>query len=137
MDIIRLTEGRALIATGSPFDDVGFKGKAYRIAQCNNALVFPGIGLGVVAIGAKRFNDSMLWAACKALANYCVQDDALLPSLNEAYSVSRQVAFAVARQAIQEKVADSVDDIWHKIDHVIWKPKYYPYHHGQKSKKSS
>ncbi|WP_224728210.1 NAD-dependent malic enzyme [Cysteiniphilum sp. JM-1] len=127
-DIIRLTEGRALIATGSPFDDVGYKGKVYRIAQSNNALVFPGIGLGIVAIAAKRFTDNMLWAACKALANYSTQDDALLPKLSEAYSVSRQVAFAVARQAIEDGVAQDVDDIWRKIDQVIWEPKYYPYY---------
>ncbi|WP_116964495.1 NAD-dependent malic enzyme [Fastidiosibacter lacustris] len=128
-DIIRLTEGRALIATGSPFDDVGYKGKVYRIAQSNNALVFPGIGLGIVAIQAKRFTENMLWAACKALANYSTQDDdALLPKLSEAYSVSRQVAFAVARQAIEDGVAEDVDDIWRKIDHVIWEPKYYPYY---------
>ncbi len=128
-DIIRLTEGKALIATGSPFADVGYKGKVYRIAQSNNALVFPGIGLGIVAIQAKCFTDKMLWAACKALAKYSVQDEGLLPELNEAYSVSRHVAFAVARQAIEEGVAEEVDDIWRKIDHVIWEPKYYPYHY--------
>ncbi len=129
-DIIRLTDGKALIATGSPFEDVGYKGKVYRIAQSNNALVFPGIGLGVVAIQAKCFTDKMLWAACKALANYSIQDEALLPQLSEAYSVSRQVAFAVARQAIEEGVAEDVDDIWRKIDHVVWKPKYYPYYYN-------
>ncbi|WP_267901791.1 oxaloacetate-decarboxylating malate dehydrogenase [Caedibacter taeniospiralis] len=127
-DVIRLTNGQALVATGSPFEDVGYKGKVYRIAQSNNALVFPGIGLGIVAIGAKRFTDNMLWAACKALANYSTQDDALLPKLSEAYSVSRQVAFAVARQAIADGVAEDVDDIWRKIDQVIWEPKYYPYY---------
>lgn len=127
-DIIRLSEGRALIATGSPFGDVGYKGKVYRIAQSNNALVFPGIGLGIVAIQAKCFSDKMLWAACKALAKYSVEDEALLPRLSEAYSVSRQVAFAVAREAIEEGHADDVDDIWRKIDHVVWEPKYYPYH---------
>ncbi|MFZ9036234.1 MAG: NAD-dependent malic enzyme [Francisellaceae bacterium] len=132
-DIIRLTDGRALIAAGSPFEDVGYKGEVYRISQANNALVFPGIGLGVVAIGARRFTDNMLWAACKALANYAVKDEALLPRLSEAYSVSRQVAFAVARQAIEDGVADEVDDIWRKIDHVVWEPKYYPYHLSQET----
>lgn len=127
-DIIRLTEGRALIATGSPFKDVGYKGKVYPIAQSNNALVFPGIGLGIVAISAKRFTDNMLWAACKALANYSTEDDALLPKLSEAYSVSRQVAFAVARQGITDGVAENVDDIWCKIDQAIWEPKYYSYY---------
>ncbi|MCF6776919.1 NAD-dependent malic enzyme [Thiotrichales bacterium 19X7-9] len=128
-DIIRITEGRALIATGSPFKPVGYKGVIYRIAQCNNALVFPGIGLGVVALKCKRLTQEMLWAACKALANYPIQDSAILPSLNEAYTVSRQVAFAVGHQAITDKVTsfEAGSDIWHLINNATWEPKYYSY----------
>ncbi|MCF6806781.1 NAD-dependent malic enzyme [Thiotrichales bacterium 19S9-12] len=128
-DIIRITEGRALIATGSPFKPVGYKGTVYRVAQCNNALVFPGIGLGVVALKCKRLTSDMLWAACKALANYPIQDGALLPSLSEAYTVSRQVAFSVAHQAINENVASTDEDfdIWHLINNTTWEPKYYSY----------
>ena len=129
LDIIRLTDGKALIATGSPFASVGYKGKVYRIAQCNNALVFPGIGLGVVALKSRKLNQNMLWAACKTLANYPVKDDGLLPTLNEAYAVSRQVAFAVARQAILDGFSsiEGEDDIWRLIENTIWEPKYYPY----------
>lgn len=128
-DIIRITEGRALLATGSPFKPVGYKGDVYRVAQCNNALVFPGIGLGVVALSCKRLTSEMLWAACKALANYPIQDGALLPSLNEAYTVSRQVAFAVANQAVADGVTEikAGEDIWHLINNATWEPKYYSY----------
>ncbi len=124
-DIIRLTEGSALVATGSPFAPVGYKGKVYRIAQCNNALVFPGIGLGVVAMKCKKLTQNMLWAACKTLSKYPVKDD----SLDEAYSVSRQIAFSVAMQAVKDKVTaiESTQDIWHRIDNTVWEPKYYPY----------
>ena len=129
LDIIKLTAGKALIATGSPFKPVGYKGKVYRIAQCNNALVFPGIGLGVVALKSKKLNQNMLWSACRTLANYPVKDDGLLPMLNEAYAVSRQVAFAVARQAVLDGLSavEGEDDIWKLIDNTIWEPKYYPY----------
>lgn len=128
-DIIRLTEGKALVATGSPFQPVGYKGGVYRIAQCNNALVFPGIGLGIVALKCRRLTSGMLWAACKALANYPVYDGAILPSLNDAYTVSRQVAFAVARQAIADGVTEYPcgTDIWKLIDNTTWEPKYYSY----------
>jgi malate dehydrogenase (oxaloacetate-decarboxylating) len=129
VDIVSLTDGKALIATGSPFEAVGFKGKVYRISQCNNALVFPGIGLGVVALKSKSLNQNMLWAACRTLANYPVKDDGLLPELNEAYTVSRQVAFAVARQSVLDGLStvDGEDDIWELIGNTIWEPKYYPY----------
>ena len=128
-ELIRQTEGQALIATGSPFDPVGYRGEVYRIAQCNNALVFPGIGLGVVALKSRKLTSNMLWAACRALAAYPVKDGGLLPTLNEAYSVSRQVAFAVGRQAVLDGVASVEDesDIWHLIESTIWEPKYYPY----------
>jgi malate dehydrogenase (oxaloacetate-decarboxylating) len=128
-DIIRITDGRGLIATGSPFSPVGYKGRVYRIAQCNNALVFPGIGLGVVAMKCKKLTQKMLWAACRTLANYHVKDDSLLPSLDEAYSVSRQVAFSVALQAVEDGVTrvDCKEDIWKLIDNAVWEPKYYHY----------
>ena len=128
-EIIRITEGRGLIATGSPFGSVGYKGRVYRIAQCNNALVFPGIGLGVVAMKCSKLTQNMLWAACRTLANYHVKDDSLLPSLDEAYSVSRQVAFSVALQAVEDGVTrvECTEDIWRKIDNAVWEPKYYHY----------
>ena len=127
--ILKMTEGRALVATGSPFKAVGYHGRSYRIAQCNNAFIFPGLGLGVVAMKCQKLTQNMLWAACKALAQYPIKDDALLPSLDETYSVSRQVAFAVAMQAISDNVTaiKSPEKIWECIDQVVWEPKYYTY----------
>ena len=136
-DIIRLTDGHGLVATGSPFGSVGYKGKVYRIAQCNNALVFPGIGLGVVAMKCKKLTSNMLWAACKTLSKYPMKDDALLPSLDEAYSVSRQIAFSVAMQAVADKVTtvEDAQDIWRKIDNIVWEPRYYHYKKPTKKQK--
>lgn len=67
-DIINWTDGKALVATGSPFSPVNYKDKVYPIAQCNNSYIFPGIGLGVIASGAKRVTETMLMAASRALA---------------------------------------------------------------------
>ncbi len=67
-DLIAWTDGRALIATGSPFDDVEYGGRRFPIAQCNNSYIFPGLGLGVRAVGARRVSDAMFMAAARALA---------------------------------------------------------------------
>src|ERR1035437_2712288 len=69
-DLIRWTDGRALIATGSPFDPVDWKGARIPIGQCNNAFIFPGVGLGLVAAGAKLVPDALFLTAAKALAAY-------------------------------------------------------------------
>src|SRR5436190_23924501 len=69
-DLLNWTEGRALIATGSPFGQVDFKGEKIPIAQCNNALIYPGIGLGVLVAQATRLSETMLWEACKALSSF-------------------------------------------------------------------
>ena len=68
-DLIRWTDGQVLVATGSPFAPVEYKGKRYVIAQCNNSFIFPGIGLGVIASGANRVTDAMLMSASRALAD--------------------------------------------------------------------
>ncbi len=68
-DLIAWTDGRALIATGSPFEDVSYGGRRFPIAQCNNSYVFPGLGLGVLAVGAQRVSDAMFMAAARALAD--------------------------------------------------------------------
>jgi len=134
-DLLEWTNGNALIATGSPFADVEFNGKRYRIAQSNNALAFPGIGLGVIMSKAKRLTDDMLWAATEALSRcspvYQDKTASLLPKLAETHMVSRQVAIAVAKAAVRDGVAgihldDSTD--WEKlIRETVWEPEYYPY----------
>lgn len=132
-DLLKWTEGRAMIATGSPFRDVNFNNHLTRIAQCNNAFAFPGIGLGTIAVKAKYLSDGMLEAATTALSQCApIHKDKtapLLPKLSEIHSVSRQVGFAVALQAKREGLAridDSVD-LNRAINEVSWDPKYYPY----------
>lgn len=131
-DLIQWTDGKALIATGSPFADVQYKGKIIHITQCNNALAFPGIGLGVLAVQAKRLSDDMLWAACKILSdNSPVLRDLnapLLPELGLAKAIAHQIASAVAQQAQKEGIAQITDSaaIAEKIDHLTWSPRYIP-----------
>jgi malate dehydrogenase (oxaloacetate-decarboxylating) len=128
-DLIEWTDGKALIATGSPFAPVEFKGKKIQISQCNNAFVFPGIGLGVIAVKASKLTDTMIWAGCEAITK-CITlcDDInglLLPLLNEIKEVSYKVAFAVAAQAIKEGVAEKTD-IAKALKFASWEAKYYP-----------
>lgn len=120
-DIARWTNGKALVATGSPFDGV---------SQCNNAFVFPGIGLGVIAVKARRLTSEMIWAGCCALAK-CVPTTRditapLLPKLEDIQAVSRFVAAAVAEQAIVDGIAPHAD-VEREILNIIWRPKYVPY----------
>lgn len=132
-DLLKWTNGNAIIATGSPFADVYYDGKWYRIAQSNNAFAFPGIGLGVIAAQAKRLTNEMLWAATQAL-NHCspINQDKmapLLPKLAEAKMVSFKVALAVAEQARKEGLAQIPDntDLQKAIKKAMWEPRYYPY----------
>lgn len=127
-DILRWTGGRALIATGSPFDPVQYAGVPHRIAQANNALVFPGIGLGVVTSGARLISDGMIAAAAKAVADG-VSDTtpgaSLLPSISRLRPVSARVAVAVVKAAIAEGLVD--DDIPNPVQAVyerMWQPRY-------------
>lgn len=132
-DLLNWTEGKAIIATGSPFPNVHYNGVWQRIAQSNNALAFPGIGLGTIAVKAKRLSDDMLWAATEALSNCSpVNQDKmapLLPKLCEAKMVSQNVALAVAEQARKEGLSRiSADaDLKEVIRKCMWEPQYYPY----------
>ncbi|MBA2655132.1 MAG: NAD-dependent malic enzyme [Gammaproteobacteria bacterium] len=133
VDLIEWTRGKALIATGSPFAPVEYEGREIPIAQCNNALVFPGIGLGVLAVKAKKVTDEMLWAAClKTTACSPIlhdPNDALLPKFDHASELSRQIAIAVATEAIKEGLAqvDTSIPVEALIDHMMWQPHYLPY----------
>jgi malate dehydrogenase (oxaloacetate-decarboxylating) len=132
-DLIRWTDGRALVATGSPFADVEHAGKRYKIAQCNNAYIFPGVGLGVIAAQATRVTDTMFVAAARALSELSpVHGDLtapLLPALKQVRVVSRHVAIAVAEEAMRCGVAAKLsrDEIERRIDAKMWTPKYLPY----------
>lgn len=124
------TAGRARIATGSPFAPVEFDGRSHRIGQANNAFVFPGIGLGVIAVRAREVTDGMFLAASMALADatpsVLVDDGQLYPDIDDLPSVARIVARAVAAQAIEDGVADPVPDVDAAVEAERWEPSYLP-----------
>ncbi|MEC5319355.1 NAD-dependent malic enzyme [Brenneria populi subsp. brevivirga] len=132
-DIIRWTEGAALVATGSPFEPVSYQDKVYPIAQCNNSFIFPGIGLGVLASGAKRITDGMLMAASRALADCSPlangDEGALLPDIADIQKVSKRIALEVGKAAQLQGVAvvTSGDALAKAIEHNFWQPQYRRY----------
>lgn len=137
-DILTWSQGRAIVATGSPFDPVNVvdnhgKTTVHEISQCNNSYIFPGIGLGVIAAKAKRVSDGMLMAASEALAYAASQTNldhgAILPPLNQIQTISRSIAFAVAKQAMDEGLALPIADqvLEQEIEANFWKPEYRHY----------
>jgi malate dehydrogenase (oxaloacetate-decarboxylating) len=132
-DLLAWTDGRAIVATGSPFADVEWHGRAIRIGQCNNAFIFPGVGLGVIASGAIRVTDGMFVAAARALSDLSParQDPhaSLYPALTGIRAISRTVAFAVATEAQRSGLAvgTSADTLRARIDAVMWEPRYSAY----------
>ncbi|MBS9403076.1 NAD-dependent malic enzyme [Halomonas sp. TRM85114] len=132
-DVLAWTDGQALVATGSPFQPVLHDGHTYRIAQCNNAYIFPGIGLGVVASGARRITDAMLMSASRALAREAPivkhGEGALLPPLSDIRGLSKVIAFDVAAQAQQEGMALKTDGtkLRDAIERHSWMPSYRRY----------
>jgi malate dehydrogenase (oxaloacetate-decarboxylating) len=127
-DLIRWTDGRALVATGSPFAPVPYEVHTYHIAQANNALVFPGLGLGVTAARARRITDGMLAAAADAVAHLSdatATGAPLLPSVDHLRMVSAAVAIAVARAAESEGLAEvPMDDPVRQVHQLMWRPEY-------------
>ncbi|WPP01882.1 NAD-dependent malic enzyme [Pseudomonas sp. HR96] len=132
-EILEWTDGQALVATGSPFAPVQLGDRRVHIAQCNNAYIFPGIGLGVVAAKATRITEEMLMAASNALAECSPvvtgEGDAVLPPLRDIQKVSRKIAFAVAKQAQKQAVAlETSDEQLHEaIERNFWFPRYRDY----------
>ena len=132
-NLMKWTGGRAVIGTGSPFPPVKWEGRKFPIDQTNNSYVFPGLGLGVLAVNARRVTEAMFMAAAKALAaispaqpGQCAR---LLPPVGELREVSSAVAMAVGRQAQADGVADSCDDdtLQSRIRARVWQPLYRPY----------
>lgn len=129
-DLIAWTKGNALIASGSPFPPVEYQGKTYHITQCNNALSFPGIGLGVIATKATQVTDNMLWAATQAISQRApILKDLtlpLLPNITEIPELAAAVGYAVAQQAIKDGVATVSPN--REFDAFVkentWKPYY-------------
>jgi malate dehydrogenase (oxaloacetate-decarboxylating) len=132
-DILRWTDGQALVATGSPFAPVTVGDRQVPIAQCNNAYIFPGLGLGVVAAKASRITEAMLMAASNALAECSPvvtgEGDAVLPPLKDIQAVSRKIALAVAQQAQRDGVAleSSDEQLQASIEANFWYPQYRAY----------
>jgi malate dehydrogenase (oxaloacetate-decarboxylating) len=130
-DLIRWTGGRALVAAGSPFAPVVEHGVTYEIGQANNALVFPGIGLGAIAAHATRVTDGMLLAAARAVASLTdvtTHGAPLLPAVDDLRTTSAAVAAAVARAAQRDGVAPATDDgdPDDRIAAAMWTPVYRP-----------
>jgi malic enzyme len=129
-DVLRWTEGRALVATGSPFPSVVFGGRTRRVGQGNNAFIFPGIGLGALVAEARELTDGMFRAAAERLADELRQEDleagALFPPIPALRRVTAHIAEAVVRQARADGVAPDVpgDDVARRVTHAMWEPAY-------------
>jgi malate dehydrogenase (oxaloacetate-decarboxylating) len=133
-DLIRWTDGRALVATGSPFAPVNYGGRKIPIAQCNNIYIFPAMGLGIVASGARRVIDSMMLAAARSLAvnSPALRDPSasLLPPLTDLRRVAVEIAVAVATQAQKDGVAAKLgeDELRQQVTAAQWTPEYPSYY---------
>lgn len=131
--VIEWTKGKVVLATGSPFNPVTYEGKVFPVAQCNNSYIFPGIGLGVIASKARIISDEMLMAASNVLADESPlargESSELLPRLTQISMVSRKIAFAVAKVAMQQELALTVSDevLLKKIEGNFWQAEYRPY----------
>jgi malate dehydrogenase (oxaloacetate-decarboxylating) len=130
-DLIAWTEGRALVATGSPFPPVDYRGVRYEIGQANNALIFPGLGLGVIAARASKVTDGMLAAAAYAvsgLVDTATPGAPLLPPVEALHETSAAVAAAVAQAAVSDGVASArlEADPLGQVRALMWEPRYRP-----------
>lgn len=132
-DLLEWTEGNALIATGSPFDAVVYQGETHEIAQCNNAYIFPGLGLGILAAKAQRVTEAMLITCSKTLAAHSplvtTGKGGLLPPVEQIEMISRAIAMDVARVAQQEGVAPDISEeqLAVSIDKTFWQARYTSY----------
>lgn len=136
-DVLAWSAGHAIIATGSPYAPVDaslYGGEGVRkIGQCNNAYIFPGVGLGVIASGARRVTDEMFVVAAKALSDLSptLNDPTapLFPALENVRTVSRQVAIAVAKEAQRTGLAEqtSPEELARRVDAQMWQPRYQRY----------
>ncbi len=132
-DLLRWTEGCAIVGTGSPFPPVEVNGRLVPIAQTNNSYIFPGLALGTLVSRARRVTDAMIMAAAKALAELSpAREDPngrLLPPIAESRKVGMIVAAAVGRQAIAEGVSELADEatLKEELRAYVWEPVYLPY----------
>ena len=131
-DLLRWTHGRALVATGSPFPAAQVGGRSVRIGQCNNMFIFPGVGLGVLASGARRVTDGMFLAAARALSaaapSRSDRGAPLYPDIEHVRPTARAVAIAVATEAVRTGVGEPLDahTLEQRVDALTWEPRYRP-----------
>jgi len=131
-DLLEWTDGRALVATGSPFPPVNRAGRSIRIGQCNNAFIFPGLGLGVIASDAQRVTDGMFVVAARVLSECSPAmndpDAPLYPPLECVREISRKVALAVGVEAQRVGVARPTcfEELEHHVTNKMWNPRYVP-----------
>lgn len=133
-DLFDWTDGRALVATGSPFAPVTHKGRAIKIGQCNNAFIFPGVGLGVIASGARRVTDRMFSAGARVLSEFSPAltdpNGPLFPPLENVREISYRVALAVAAEAVRAGLTTmSCDSLESAVTNKMWVPQYVPLKH--------
>ena len=132
-EVMNWSHGRAIIATGSPFANTTFDGQSFEVSQCNNSYIFPGIGLGVLAARATGISDNMLMAASQALADISVQykkaPGAILPPIQFIQEISKEIAYAVALQAVKDKLALPVtaENLERRLKANFWLPEYRNY----------
>jgi malic enzyme len=137
-DVLSWSDGRAVVATGSPFEPVELDGRTHVVGQANNVFVFPGVGLGALASRAFEVTDRMFLVAATTLASIVpperIEQGAIYPRLTELRSISRQIAVAVAREARDGKVAPMATDaeLEAAVDACIWSPEYEPFDPQQK-----
>ncbi len=129
-DLIAWTDGRALISTGSPFAPVTYRGVTYVVAQLNNALLYPGLGLGAIVSRASRISESMFEAAAGAVSSLVTVRQpgaSLLPHVDDLRSVSATIAVAVVEAAVAEGLAGvKFTDIVQQVQDAMWQPEYRP-----------
>lgn len=132
-DLMAWTDGRALVATGSPFEPVKHKGRTHLVGQANNAFIFPGVGLGAIVSEAREVTDGMFLAAARAAAAEVSQErldqGSLYPSQSELRRVSRRIAIDVIREARESGFGRTIhdDDVEAAVDNAMWYPEYARY----------
>jgi malate dehydrogenase (oxaloacetate-decarboxylating) len=132
-DLLKWTDGRALVATGSPFAPVVHEGRTIRIGQGNNAFIFPGVGLGCLVAEAREVNEAMFAAAAECLAHFVTDDDlaggSLYPRVSDLRQVTQLVAEAVVRTARDTGVGRQIEDsrIASAVSGAMWQPQYRPH----------
>lgn len=130
-DIIKWTDGKALIATGSPFKPVEYAGKTYGISQCNNVYIFPGLGLGLIAAQAKKVTVEMFLKAVEVVSFAAgkYSDGSLFPKIRDLRAVSKDIAVAVAKYVIEAGLQrrGTIATIEKIVDSLAWEPTYKIY----------